>query len=305
MPSLDAVAIFSEVIRAGSFTEAARKMRMPLSSVSRKVSDLEEALQVRLIDRSKRQIRLTEIGVEYYDNCRKGIDALAFANQSIREKQTDTAGTLRITIPPNLFEIYFLETIEIFRQRYPQTHVRVLVSERLLDFVDDGVDLSFRLSRPSQQSLIARKLLGDRHRLVASRVYVTSKTLPDSIEHLADHQRIGFGFQRTRTVSWALSRATETRELVFEPDLSINDYGAVKSAILNGLGIGELPGILCRNELRAGHLVEVLPSWRFPKVDLYAVHTGTIGLSHLGRLFLDLLIGTLKSRSGSPVFAKA
>lgn len=296
MPSYDAMAIFVQVVRSGSFTDAAKALSTPLSTVSRKVAQLEATLKVQLIDRSKRRIRLTKVGAEYFEHCKKGLDTLSFANRAIRERQTDTAGSLSITVPPNLVEILFLEAVEAFQQRYPRARVRVFVSERMLDFVDDAVDLSFRVARPTQPDLVIRSLLSHRHRLVASPGYAVANPLPQTPGDLANHRRLGFGFQTRKTVTWPLSKGSICEEVTFEPDLSINDYAALKATIARGLGIGELPGILCDSELRAGRLLEVLPDWQFPEITLYAVHTGHPGLSRLARLFLDVVGGNLKDR---------
>ncbi|NVO56955.1 LysR family transcriptional regulator [Rhodobacteraceae bacterium B1Z28] len=288
MPSLDAIAVFSQVARSQSFTEAAHALNVPLSTVSRKVSELEANLNTRLIDRSKRQIRLTEAGATYFDLCRKGLDTLEYANRVMLDRHSDTAGTVTITVPPNLMEVLFLKAIETFQLRYPKARLRVLVSERMLDFVDDCVDLSFRVAPPKQPDLVVRTLLRYRHRLVAAPSYASVHNLPRKLSELSRHKRIGFGFNSGRNVTWSFSRAATTEDTKFEPDLAINDYAAIRAAVVAGQGVGELPEPLCKNDLRDGKLVEVLPEWRFPKIQLFAVHSGNTSLTKLARLFLDL-----------------
>ncbi|KZL06745.1 HTH-type transcriptional regulator DmlR [Pseudovibrio axinellae] len=288
MISLDAISVFAEVARLKSFTEAARVLNVPLSTVSRKVSELETSLRVQLVDRSKRQIRLTEAGATYYDLCRKGLETLVHANRVMTDRHTDTIGTVTITVPPNLFEILFLETIETFQARHPKAKLRVFVTERILDFVEDGVDLSFRVAPPNQPDLVTRTLLRYRHRLVAAARYAAVNSLPRTPGELQHHNCIGFGFSKKRHLSWSLTKQRDIENVSFEPHLSVNDYAAIRSAILSGHGIGELPEPLCTDLIQSGQLIEVLPDWRFPEIRLFAVHAGKAGMPKLARLFLDI-----------------
>lgn len=287
MTSYDAIAIFVQVARSGSFSEAANVLKTPLSTVSRKVAELETSLSTQLIDRSTRQIRLTNSGSKYFEICSKGLDTLAFANRAIKDLHTNTAGTLIITVPPNLVEVLFLEITKKFQIRYPQARVRILVSERMLDFVDDAIDLSFRVAAPTQPDLVSKTMLRYRHRLVASPSYVAGSPLPREPEELANHRLLGFGFNTTREVEWSISMGKRNEVLCFEPNLAINDYTALRSALLVGHGIGELPEPLCEDLLQAGELIEVLPKWRLPEIRLYAVHPGQVSMTKLARLFLD------------------
>ncbi|MCV0424952.1 MAG: LysR family transcriptional regulator [Roseibium sp.] len=287
MRNLDAIAVFVEVVRQGSFTAASRALRMPLSTVSRKVAELEKELQILLLDRSRKPLRATEAGSTYFDLCSKGINALNFANQAVRSQREGLSGTLRITVPPNLTELLFAQPIDRFLRQQPEARVQVLVSERMLDFVDDGVDLSFRVARPSAPNLVIRKLLQHRHRLCAAPSYLAVNPLPVRPEDLNNHSRLGFGFQAQEKITWHLTKDDEAYTAPFEPTLAINDYLALKTSIEIGTGIGELPGLLCRKELGNGQLVEVLPDWQLPEISLYAVYAGKTGLSKLARAFLD------------------
>lgn len=291
---LDAIAVFAEVARLKSFTEAGLALNAPLSTVSRKVSELEASLGTRLIDRSKRQIRLTEAGTTYYDLCRKGLETLAHANRVMNDRHSDTSGTVTVTMPPNLCEHVFLTAIETFQLRYPKAQLRVLVSERMLDLVDDNVDLSFRVAPPTQPNLISRTILRHRHRLVATPSYAAVHALPTDPRALEDHKRIGFGFSSKREITWSLSKGEITEDISFQPALAINDYAAIKATVLAGHGIGELPEPLCQDALKAGHLIEVLSEWRFPEIKLFAVHAGSTALPKLARLFLDIVVSDIR-----------
>ncbi len=288
MPSLDAISIFSQVAESQSFSEAARVLDIPLSTVSRKVSQLENDLNTRLLDRSRRQIRLTSAGENYLALCKKGLETLAYANKVISDRHSDSTGTVTITIPPNLAEVLFLPAVETFQGLHPQAKVRILVSDRLLDFVDDKIDLSFRVAQPRQPDLVAKTLLKYRHRLVATPDYASLHPLPKKVAELMKHRLIGFGLAKLAQVTWTLVKKGKKERLSFEPMLAINDYAAVKAAVYAGQGIGELPTPLCTTDLQTGRLIEVLPDWRLPEVKLYAVYAEKNSLSQLARYFLDI-----------------
>ncbi|MER3356064.1 MAG: substrate binding domain-containing protein, partial [Hoeflea sp. D1-CHI-28] len=200
-------------------------------------------------------------------------------------------------LPPNLSEVLFTQPIDRFLRQHPWARVRILVSERMLDFVEHSIDLSFRVARPAAPNLVIRKLLVHRHRLCAAPSYLAVEAAPQTPGDLQGHARIGFGFQARDTVCWQLAKGEESYEASFEPTLAINDYLAVKAAIQMGTGIGELPGLLCRDELASGRLIEVLPDWRLPEITLYAVYAGKVGLSKLARAFLDEVSSHLRPAS--------
>jgi len=220
---------------------------------------------------------------------------LAYADRVMQDRHSDTEGTVTITVPPNLIEALFQKTVETFQLQYPKASLRILVSERMLDFIDDGVDLSFRVAPPRQPDLVVRTLLKYRHRIVSAPSYAAIHSLPRSPAELALHKRIGFGFNDNRTVTWALSKPDHIETTTFEPNLAINDYAAIQAAISSGQGIGELPEPLCQESIRTGRLIEVLPDWNLPQIQLLAVHTGRASLPKLARLFLDIAAEELKS----------
>ena len=288
MDKIDAMAVFVEIVQAGSFTAAGKRLGMPLSTVSRKISELEDALQVRLLERGKRKVRVTEVGTAYFEHCRRGVEAFKTANRIVAERQSDASGSLRITVPPNLAERLLLPIIGLFQQRYPKARVAIFVTERVLDFVEHQVDVSFRVTPVAAPKLVVRKLVTYRHLLVASPMYVAERGCPRIPGDLAEHRIVGFGFQGRSQVDWSFSRGETRERMTLQPDLAVNDYAAVQTAVAWGLGIGELPSILCQEGLRQRKLMHLMPEWLLPEIDLLAVHTGTKGLSRLARLFLDM-----------------
>ncbi len=208
----------------------------------------------------------------------------------MEERQSEASGLLRITVPPNLTEALMLPIIGLFRQRYPNAHVAVFVTERMMDFAADPIDLSFRVAPVSDPDLVVRRLSTYRHVLVASPSYLAGRPAPTRPGDLADHDLLGFGFRGAGEIRWTLARKGTEEHVSFRPAVAVNDYAALQEAVQLGLGIGELPPILCADAVRRRTLVPLLEEWHFPNVELLAVHAGARSLSRLARLFLDACI---------------
>ncbi len=284
----NSMVVFTHVVRSESFTRAANELGMPLSTVSRKVSELEADLGIKLLDRTTRSLRLTELGKVYYQHCQQGVDAFNFANQSLRQSRTEEHGMLHISIAPNMAEPLFLPIIKLFQNRYTQANVRVSISERLLDFVEDDLDLSFRVSPPENPKHVAVTLLKHHHAMIASPSYLAANGEPKHPEELPKHSLIGFGLHNQPELIWRLTDKEKVYEHQFVPKLEINDYADVLEAARLGLGIAEVPSILAQKSMAEGKVLRILPHWTFPEITLSAVHQGPQSLSHLARLFLDI-----------------
>src|SRR5881628_485447 len=140
----NAMALYVRVVESGSFSKAAVREGVPVSTVSRKIADLEKSLGVRLLERSTRQLRMTEIGQEYFERCRRGLTELEAADALVTDRQNEISGRLRISIPPSLSDIVIVPLVNAFQTLHPKVVVHCLVTERHVDHIADGIDLSLR-----------------------------------------------------------------------------------------------------------------------------------------------------------------
>ncbi len=287
MHDLNAIAAFVQVIQAGSFSAAAKDLNMPLSTVSRKVSDLENNLQLKLMERSTRRLRLTELGEIYFDYYRRGLEEFQAADLVVENRQNDVSGLLRLALPPNLAGPILTPIISKFQRKYPNARIAVSVAERVVDMVEDSIDLAFRVGPQRDTSLIARKLRTYRHLMVASGQYLADNGTPHRPQDIPNHRVMTFANSPSMMQRWVLHNNGETRQIDFSPVLCINDYAAMKQAALQGQGITELPSILCEEQMATGALVNVLPQWQFQQISLLIVHSGRRNMSRLTRLFLE------------------
>jgi DNA-binding transcriptional LysR family regulator len=145
MADLNALAVFAKVVEAGSFSEAARRLKMPVSTVSRRVTELEDQLVVRLIERSTRNLRLTELGAEVLEHAIRSAELSEAVESIVSNRLADVSGTLRLSSMPSVSDTLTTPLVTAFQASYPNVRVQILVTERMVDLIADGIDLAFRL----------------------------------------------------------------------------------------------------------------------------------------------------------------
>ena len=284
-PDLNAMVLFARVLQHGSFSEAARRTGTPVSTLSRKVSALERQLGVRLLERTTRAVSPTDSGREYFLYCEQIVDALDGAQAALKQRQVEVTGTLRLAAPPSLSDVLLIPLVDGFLRRYSKVAVKVLVTDRHLDLVQDEVDISLRVGPQPASSLVFRRLLRYRHILVAAPAYVAGSKALDEPADLTRHRLLGFtGWFDEPT--WKLSNRSRTERVPAKLWLGINDYAGVIRAAVAGMGVAEMPSIVCQRELFHRHLVPVLVDWRFEEVDLSAYYLSRRHPSRIVELFL-------------------
>jgi DNA-binding transcriptional LysR family regulator len=287
MIDLNSLAIFAKVVEARSFSEAARRLNMPVSTVSRRVAELEDQLGVGLLERSTRNLRLTDVGAEVFEHAQQSAEISEAVGKIVSNQRSTVSGILRLSAPPSISDTLLVPLVGAFQASYPDVRVQILVTERFVDPIAEGVDLVFRLGALKDSSLVARKMLTYRHQLVASPAYIERVKPPEKPQDLHGHRLLGFSFGRPEN-SWTFVDRTGASETVsFQPVLSMNDYAGIASALLEGVGIGDLPPVVQPNLMRNGRLIEVMPKWLFRSFDLSMVHPGNRHVSRPVRVFKE------------------
>jgi DNA-binding transcriptional LysR family regulator len=273
MRDLNALAIFAKVVEAKSFSAAARALKMPISTVSRRIAELEEQLGVRLLERSTRSLRLTDVGTEVLAHARHSAELCEAVDSVISNSLSDVSGTLLLCTPPSISDSLIVPVVSAFQASYPSVRVQVRITERIVHGLADDIDIAFKVGGRIDPNLAVRKLLTYRHQMVASPAYLAGREPPRSPRDLLDHRLLAFSFWRPAH-SWSFVHANrqEAEKLEFEPCIAMNDYAALAGALLAGSGIGELPPIVQPELLRKGLLVEVMPQWHLPLFDLVIAH---------------------------------
>jgi DNA-binding transcriptional LysR family regulator len=289
---LNSLKIFAEIVEAGSFSEAARRLKMPVSTVSRRLAELEDQLNLRLLERSTRHLRLTDVGSEVLEHARR-TDELADAIDNLVSNHLSTVtGTLRLSAPPSISDSLIAPLIGAFQQTYADVRVQVFITDRIVDQIAEGVDVAFRVGALKDSTLVARKLLTYRHQVVASPAYLKTCKAPKSPQDLLKHRLLAFWWRPF--YRWEFTHASKKLQdnITFEPYIGMNDYAGLATALLAGAGIGELPPIVQPELMRKGLLVEVMPTWHLPLYDLSLVHLGNRYIPRHVRVFKEFAVQT-------------
>jgi len=290
MTDLNALMIFAKVAEARSFSEAGRLLKMPTSTVSRRVADLEVRLGVRLIERSTRRLRLTDVGSEVFEHAKHSAEISDAVDNIASNHLSTVSGELRLAAPPSISDTLLAPLVGAFQASYPAVHIQVFITDRIVDQIAEGVDLAFRVDpQLKNSSLVARKILTYRHQLVASPAYLAGCQPPQRPPDLLQHRLLAFSFWKPANV-WSFVNGKRKETLTFHPHFSMNDYAGLAAALLAGAGIGDLPPLVQPELLRDGRLVEVMPEWHFTTFHLWLVHTGSRYITRPARLFKEFAL---------------
>lgn len=282
---LNEVLVFTQVVRAGSFTAAAKALGMQKSSVSRKVSDLEERLGVRLLQRTTRTLGLTEEGQLYYEQCVRGLAELEEAELRLTGSRSTPRGVLRVTAP---LSFGFLGgPVADYLEKNPEVQLELSCTDRVVDLVEEGYDVAIRAGKLADSSLIARRVGGLPRILVASPRYLKKRGTPKTPEELARHSCIAFG-PRLKTV-WSLGTGEEETEVSINARLAVNDFELIREAAVAGLGIALMAAPFCDDALETRELQRVLPAWSSPVMPVQAVYPTSRHLSSKVKRFVEVL----------------
>jgi DNA-binding transcriptional LysR family regulator len=289
MPDLNSLALFAAVVDAKSFSRAAQRLKMPTSTMSRRIAELEKELGARLLERSTRNLRLTDFGADVLEYAHQSADIVQEVVNIATDHTSGTSGILRLAAPPSISDSLLTPLICDFQTEFPQISVQIFITERVLDLITDGVDLTFWVSdKLDDSSVVARRILTYRHQLVASPAYLEQFGSPKKPDELLTHRLLTFSFWKPKNI-WKLFHTSgkEQRTLQFQPHLSINEYVGLATALVHGAGVGELPPIVQPELIRSGKLVEIMPRWRFRCFHLSMVHLSNRYIAKPVRLFKE------------------
>lgn len=283
---LNEIVVFSKVVEVGSFVGAARELEMPKSTVSRKVSDLEERLGARLLQRTTRKLSLTDVGRTFYQHAARVVAEVEEAERAVSRLQEVPRGSLRVTAPLNFG--YVGPVIASFLERYPEVQLEMVCADRNVDLIAEAFDVAIRVGALADSALIARSVGGLRSVLVASPAYAKREGVPKSPVDLPKFACLSFGAGIHRS-SWTLLRGDESVTVAIEARFQVNDFDFLDHAVRMGCGIALLPLFRCEALLRDGTLRRVLPRWASPELPIHAVYPSSRHLSPKVRAFLDHL----------------
>ncbi len=277
---------FAEVVAHGGYAAAGRALREPKSKLSRRISALEARLGVRLIERSSRRFRVTEVGQSFYERCRAMMLEAERAEALVAEAQSEPHGRIRMSCPANLAKV-ISAIARGFLARYPKVQLQLVVTDRAVDLIEERVDLALRVRRAltSDASLTLRVLGNSRWILVASPQ--TASQLGADIADLASFATLGTN-DEAGEVTWTLERDDgAVHVLRHEPRMTCADYAVLCDAAADGLGVAFLPDHACAAHVASGKLVRIFRDWRSKDGIVHLVFTTRRGLPPAVRALID------------------
>lgn len=291
MQDLNDMLFFAEVVDRGSFAAAGRALNIPKSKLSRRVAELEGRLGVRLLQRTTRRLSLTQAGEIYHRHCVAMREQAEAADEAVALVQNEPRGTVRVSCPVTLAHTTIGHLVPRFLAAHPQVRIDMLVSNRVVDLVQEGVDIAIRvrLNADDSGSLVVKNLGPTRAALLASPQLLQRFGQPRGPEDLRNLPTVAMSAADGQA-SWNLRDCKGVSfTLEHRPVYTADDLLTLKFAVLQGTGMSALPDYLCAEEVRSGQLVRVLPGWDPLQAHVLAVFPSRRGMVPAVRRFLDFL----------------
>jgi DNA-binding transcriptional LysR family regulator len=293
MLDLNDIALFVQVVRHGSFAEAARRQGLPPNTVSRRIQQLESQLGTRLMQRSTRKLTLTSAGREFHDQCAGSIDGLVAAGQALVAGGQEPSGLVRVAAPADFFDFFPMEWVSDFLAAHPLVKLDFVLSDASADLIGEQIDVAFRGGVLRDSGYIGRRLATRSGGLLASPDYIARRGEPRNLQDLANHDCVTPP-HAAGTTTWRLAGPDGVEEEVqVTGRFTGNTAQALRKAALAGLGIAQLPPAMATRDEQEGRLVRVLPQYRYTGRGLSVVYPSRKHLPLAVSAFIDLVIGKL------------
>lgn len=297
MDRIDALHLFAAVAELESFTRAAERQSLTPGAASKQIAALEDRMQVRLLERTTRSVRLTDAGRALLDRIRPWLSEYDEIEHGLAVESAAAAGALRVSAPVDFGASRLIEPVTAFMEQWPAVEVRLDLADRMVDLVDEGYDLAVRIGHLPDSSLIARRLADAPLTVIASPAYLDTRGTPAHPSDLSGHDCI---IDRNKPAPnlWRFDRAEgggEARaEVKVSGRLSLNGANAAVAAACAGTGVAIPPAWAARSAIEEGRVREVLSGWAPDHRDLWAVFPSNRFLAHRVRLFVDHLAAWFK-----------
>ena len=290
MEDLNSLYIFSQVVEHNGFTGAARALGVARSSICRRIGQLEEELGVRLVQRSTRRFAITDLGMEFYSHCKTMVAEAKAGYEKMACAKAKPSGVIRVSCPSVLVQLLIGPLIPKFIKQHQEVRIVIEATNRKVD-IDENFDLSIRMRQiPTENSgLILRSLGIVQQVLVASRGFIEQHGQPTTPAKASAMGTVGYGSQQGPHVWTLVDPNNQEIQVRHEPRMIVDDLTLVRQAVLQGIGIAQLPLAICLNEIRQGHLEIVLPDFLAPLCEIQVVFPSRQGMLPAVRSFIDFL----------------
>ena len=289
MDKVASLRAFVKVVESGSFAEAGRQLRLSRSAISKYIADLEESLGVQLLNRTTRHASPTENGQRYFERAVVILSEIEAADQAVTQAQSAPRGLLRVNAPMSFGTMRLGPVVADFMAGYPELQLQIVLSDDLLDPVQDGFDVTLRIAELESSSLVARRIMPVERVICAAPAYLARHGTPGSPEDLRRHTSLTYGFLLTGN-QWKLTGVDGDHWIQPAWTLCVNTAEVLRDVAIRGQGIALIPRFIAAEALERGALTAILSDYVAPPLALYAIYPPTRHLSVKVRLFIDFLV---------------
>ncbi|MFN3954119.1 MAG: LysR family transcriptional regulator [Pararhodobacter sp.] len=290
MDRLTEMEAFATVVDQGGFTDAARKMGISKSAVSKHVSSLEARLGARLLNRTTRRVSPTEIGLVYYDRARRVLNDAGEADSIVSAMQSAPSGVLRMSVTTDFGVALLSPILGEFLNEFPEINVNMVLKNRYVELISEGFDMAIRIGDMEDSTLRARKIAETTQRLIAAPSYFARHGRPARIDDLTEHRLLHYSNQASANVWKVVAPSGEERQVRGTGWLTVNDGQSLLNAAVKGLGIAYLPSFLYHQAMQDGLVEDVIPDLPRTLLGIYAVYPPGRFTQPKVRAFIDFLV---------------
>jgi DNA-binding transcriptional LysR family regulator len=292
MDRLQAMAAFVRVVEAGSFSGAARQLGIGQPAVSKTIAQLEQRLQVRLLARSTHALTPTDAGLRFYERALVALREVDEAELEARGAGAGLSGRLRVSAATTFARLLIVPRLPEFLSRHPSLDIDVILDDRVIDLVSEGIDVALRLGTLADSSAVARKIATGCRSVVATPAYLARAGMPTVPADLVDHSAVVYSQLGD---SWIFRQGSTEVSITVQGRLRVSAAEGIRAAVLADLGLAVASDWMFAPELASGAVQRVLPDWTLPSLDLWAVFpTGRLA-SAKARAFADFVGSTLNA----------
>ena len=290
MQQYDLVALrsFISVVDTGSFNQAAELLNASTAAVSRRVSSLETALAVRLLNRTTRRVELTEAGMQFYQDVVNILQSLDEAQERIQSRRQNLKGNLRVSAPLSFGITSLSPILNGFMKLHPELKIHLQLEDQRTDFVAEGIDVGIRVGRLEDSSLVAIPITKVSSNVYAAPTYITQYGLPNTPEELIHHNCLRYSLINHK-LGWIFQENGLERNVDVSGTLTCNNGNALKQAAISGIGIIQSPTFIIGDAVEKGLLVEILRQYNAEPFGLYAIKLSRKFTSAKVNAFIDYL----------------
>lgn len=290
MDRLTEMEAFATVVDQGGFTDAARKMGISKSAVSKHVSSLEARLGARLLNRTTRRVNPTEIGLVYYDRARRVLNDAGEADSIVTAMQAAPSGLLRLSVATDFGVSLLSPVLDEFLAQFPDISVNMVLKNRYVELISEGFDMAVRVGELEDSSLRARRICESTQRLIAAPAYFAQHGRPARIDQLTEHRLLHYSNQASANVWKITAPSGEERQIRGTGWLTVNDGQSLLNAAIKGLGIAYLPSYLYHQAIAQGLVQDVIPDLPRTTLGIHAVYPPGRYTQPKVRAFIDFLV---------------